>query len=345
MNPATASLVVAMLAACLATQTLAASVASAAAPVRFSKLFSTQDGNVQAIELQIDPSATSPLALGGKRLVVRDTHGQERTQVLVLDTPWWSDGPIQRGALLLSSSYDSFEYRSDAPLDRDILPTDGGSIEIEGLDAWTFGPLPLDGRSALARDGSVVPAEMSRHGINGQHTTAVYDVDVLFAREHRHAETGHYFVTSSLAESRALERGAVPGWSPTGMRFRVWIRPDIALAPPESMRPFCRWFLPYEGGYTHLLSGDEDECEALHGARSGILESPAIFYAAVPDAVTGICPTVPGSTGRLNPIYRLWNGSAQPNHRWVQQVPLRDSMVAQGWVSEGAGPLGVALCE
>jgi hypothetical protein len=58
-----------------------------------------------------------------------------------------------------------------------------------------------------------------------------------------------------------------------------------------------------------------------------------------PDPGTGACPA--GST----PIYQLWNRRPDSGRRFTNDRQSRDTMVANSFVSEGAGPLGVAACE
>ena len=46
------------------------------------------------------------------------------------------------------------------------------------------------------------------------------------------------------------------------------------------------------------------------------------------------------------PVYRLYNqgqGGA-PNHRYTTDLGVRSQMLAQGWVPEGFGPVGVVMC-
>ena len=73
---------------------------------------------------------------------------------------------------------------------------------------------------------------------------------------------------------------------------------------------------------------------------SFVLETDAAFYALLPNAINGECPQ-----GQfVVPVYRLWNARADTNHRYTTSLSLRDTMVAQGYVSEGYGPYGVAFC-
>jgi hypothetical protein len=44
------------------------------------------------------------------------------------------------------------------------------------------------------------------------------------------------------------------------------------------------------------------------------------------------------------PAYRLWNGRADSNHRFVTDRSRRGAMVAKGWIAEGYGPDAVAMC-
>ena len=69
--------------------------------------------------------------------------------------------------------------------------------------------------------------------------------------------------------------------------------------------------------------------------------SPAAFWVALPDPVTSECGPDLDFNGlpRLLPMYRLWNGRADSNHRFTTDPRIRDEMIARGYVSEG-----VAMC-
>ena len=64
-----------------------------------------------------------------------------------------------------------------------------------------------------------------------------------------------------------------------------------------------------------------------------------------PPTATGKCPQPQGlGLPRLAPVYRLWNARTLTNHRFTTSAAQREAMIAGGWVSEGVGPLGVAMC-
>jgi hypothetical protein len=58
----------------------------------------------------------------------------------------------------------------------------------------------------------------------------------------------------------------------------------------------------------------------------------------LPDFVAGSCPAA------TRPVYRLWNGRIDSNHRYTADAGERDRMLAQGFVREGYGPDAVAMC-
>lgn len=246
-----------------------------------------------------------------------------------------------------------------------FLPIGGGTIRIEGVDTVDFPALPTNGFQALDRHGNVVRAEVRSfvRSINPFNVTfpepQLHEVfpSMVHVREFHHAALDHYFITANAAEVDALERGAVPGWTREGSLFQV--KPyvgtvEVATPVPQTLHftgvPVCRYFLPQPGGSTHVFSASGAECAAAATMPGAILESNAAFFVDPADPATGACPGDARNAENGDSVYfgyavfRLWNGRAQANHRFTQSPYLRDSMIAQGWISEGYGPLGVAFC-
>ena len=63
-----------------------------------------------------------------------------------------------------------------------------------------------------------------------------------------------------------------------------------------------------------------------------------MFDATLPNLVTGQCPV------RMKPVFRLWNQRSDSNHRYTTSHDVANAMRGQGFVLEGYGPGGVALC-
>jgi len=220
-----------------------------------------------------------------------------------------------------------------------FLPTDGGTLSVEGIDEIAFGMLPGDGRFALARDGTAVPAYFKQWGD--------YDVPYTVVREFYHAGWDHYFMTNRVDEVRLLASGALAGWQATGKALYLFSR---NLGQP--FFPVCRYVLQRPDSVSHFFSAMPDECAAVADIPGSILETSSAFYAGLPDG-DGVCNTHfhvvfaggsswSGVLGGL--IYRLWNGKTETNHRYVTDAVERDAMIARGWIAEGFGRDGVAMC-
>jgi len=156
--------------------------------------------------------------------------------------------------------------------------------------------------------------------------------------EFHNAALDHYFITQDTGEIAALDNGVHAGWTRTGESF-------LAFPPGKSdnlARPVCRFYgVPVPGVSTHFYSATRAECLELAqrpAADHWTLESSDVFEAALPNRDSGVC-----TIGEA-PLYRLWNGRADSNHRYTTSESTREQMVAAGWISEGFGPLGVAMC-
>jgi len=304
--------------------------------VRITKLFSTVDAAIQSVELDVVGAADQPVKLSGRKVTVRDRRGVERSVALKAAPLYFKRSRVVFGGSAWGVRMDGMlasQVDIDHAMPGYFLPIDGGQISIEGLDTLAFSALPTDGRSALARDGSIVPAFV--HGV-------IYDEDFTFVSEFYNAELDHYFMTNRADEIVLLESGAIPGWQPTGHLLYGATRPI-----EEGYRPVCRYLLERESGYSHFFSVRPDECAALAGVPGNVLETAAAFYVGVP--VDGGCAAHllgPGHATLVSapPVYRLWNGKPHTNHRFVKTLAERDAMVARGWISEGEGPDGVAMC-
>jgi hypothetical protein len=304
--------------------------------LRIRSVSSIMDSAQQMVTFDVVRVGDTPLILAGRTVTVRDKRGRERTAVLDAD----SDGTRSSTVVAYSSvfSLEDDDGGFDIPpeylwLPPRFLPVEGGTLAVEGMDEWSFGPLPTDG-GALSRDGTVVSLPAPER--NTQH---------LAVREYYHAGMDHYLLTANAAEFDVLDFGDVPGWRPTGVIYYAY-----AGKPSPEYVPVCRLLFLYPFGYSHFMSNFSGECEALAESGAAVLETREAFYVAASDGAS--CPSTHiiysngsesyGSTGV--PIYRLWNGKAEANHRYVIEKAERDAMVARGWVSEGVGPDGVVMC-
>jgi hypothetical protein len=308
---------------------------------RFSKVYSSPAGHEQFIQMVEMAGNDGQHHLGGLTLVATDHRGNVRRMTIPHDLP--SDRTAFRSFIF------STHVQQDFAIPDGFVPTDGGTLELVGVDRWEIGPLPQDGIGSLARFGPLPFANQPTHFqmFGGGRWFPVTATESLV--EYRHAATGGYFLTMLAAEIEALDSGREPGWARTGAVIEVSINryfdyydwyDEMYLPASMILHPVCRLYVPPPVGPTHLYSPSADECSrVVQDLPGAILETSQAFLATPPVSESGECQR------ELLPVYRLWNGaSIGANHRFTAHKPLRDAMVAQGWISEGYGPAGVTMC-
>ena len=167
--------------------------------------------------------------------------------------------------------------------------------------------------------------------------------------EYHDAARDHYFLTAAQAEFAALESGRFAGWKRVGdgaafLAFDEPVRAGGLAAAAAGAQPVCRYFIPPA---SHFLSAAADECAAVAEAHPEfVFETAAAFYAWLPDRATGRCHQPYTTVGgfEFQPVYRLWNGRADTNHRLTTSRTERAAMIERGWIAEGYGDDGVAMC-
>ena len=147
--------------------------------------------------------------------------------------------------------------------------------------------------------------------------------------EFYHFQRDHYFMTWNPDEIAKLT--ASSDWRRTPYEFRAFRNAQASTSA------VCRWYLPPGYGDSHFFGRDAVECNKVaHDFPAFILEDPAYMHVQLP--VNGVCPA-----GTV-PVYRLFDNRPDANHRYTTELTVRNEMVGKGWVSEGDGPLGVAIC-
>jgi len=151
--------------------------------------------------------------------------------------------------------------------------------------------------------------------------------------EYYWAARDHYFITSNPPEIAALDASPPGGWVRTGQSFGGYAQATGITSG------VCRFYIPPVFGDSHYYSASPDECAAVQVKFPGLIEeTPRAFYEDLPDLATGACPS------GTSPVYRLWNDRADTNHRYTPDLSIRSAMIAKGYIPEGYGPLGVAMC-
>jgi len=228
-------------------------------------------------------------------------------------------------------------YNPDGSLDS-TFGQDG--VAPVNLVTFTDGYTPAQAMSLLAPSGGkallALTGTISGYGNEGllvyrfltEATPGIQPVT-----EYYHAGLGHYFMTAISAEITALDNGAFGGWSRTGETFNAY-----ANAPPDSAS-VCRFFsTAFTPKSSHFYTPDAPECAFVKQSPSWLFEGD-VFNIPVPNQ-QGNCAAA------TQPVYRLYNNGqgGAPNHRYTTSLDIRSQMVAEGWIPEGYGPIGVIMC-
>ena len=157
--------------------------------------------------------------------------------------------------------------------------------------------------------------------------------DALNAIEYYHAALDHYFVTTLPTEIMALDSDVFHGWLRTGEMFHAY------ASAASGTSPVCRFYIPAAYGDSHFMSASADECAQTRTKFPHLmLESDDVMRMTLPNTTTGACPA-----GTIA-VYRVWNQRIDSNHRYLTNASLRNAMLSRGYIGEGYGQEGVAMC-
>ena len=151
---------------------------------------------------------------------------------------------------------------------------------------------------------------------------------VAVAVEFYHALLDRYFLATDPAEIASLDSGRTVGWTRTGLRFLVYSR------AVDGASPVCRLYGSPDSGSAHFYSASPAECAQTIAAypAAWTLETPAAFYAPLPDAASGRCPA--GTA----PVYRHFNRVTGGHRYTIERVTSQRMLDSPLWIAEGYGP-------
>ncbi len=162
-------------------------------------------------------------------------------------------------------------------------------------------------------------------------------------KEYYHAQWNHYFITADPYEQSLLGLPPFADWQPTGRTFVAYTNYPTGIHAPVTgpETPVCRFFNDSFAPKSSHFYGLPDVCDQVtQFFPDWQLETKYAFRMGVP-SVDGVCPVATPV-----PIYRLYNNGqgGAPNHRFVASLGDRAAMMAQGWIPEGYGPMGLGFC-
>lgn len=224
---------------------------------------------------------------------------------------------------------------SSQPAEFAVSDSTCGAVVAGGVCSFSLSFAPTSAGASAAtitvtNDGLGNPQTLTASGVGATTLPPSSTVEVI---EYHHAAWGHYFMTAIADEITKLDNGVFVGWARTGYKFNAY-----PLGTPGSAT-VCRFFsTSFAPRSSHFYTPFDHECEIVKSNPDWSFEGD-VFAIPIPSA-DGICP--PGTI----PVYRLYNNGqgGAPNHRYTTSLAVRAQMIADGWIPEGYGLIGVIMC-
>src|SRR4029077_14921135 len=99
-----------------------------------------------------------------------------------------------------------------------FIPTDGGTLNYAGVDQIALPVLPIDGATAIDRNGTPVAGTPK----NFANATGAMTAMAVTSIEFYNMGLDHYFISSLAPDIDALDTGRFAGWARTGRMFGVF---------------------------------------------------------------------------------------------------------------------------
>ena len=300
-----------------------------------AEIYSNASGSVQFIVLW---PGVPGAGLAGVELV-SSSGFRQNTYTFPNDAPNYSTPGRSTPVLLATQGFADLQLvKPDFIMPDGFLFAPKGSIGIRNRSyMYEYTSLPTDGMHALY---PAVDYDIGSISYNIGPAVAVDNVrqyaawapiPILQVVEYYNAALDDFFLTALPEEMNTLDTGQIPGWQRTGYKLPTWTGPAADAFIIPDLAPVCRVWL----GASHFYS--VSGCADALVVPGSVLETGSAFYATLPDVQTGACPS-----GQVA-VFRLWNPRGT-SHRYTTQIAVRDDMLRRGFVPEGYGPVGVAMC-
>ncbi len=310
----------------------------------FGEIYSTPDGSVQFIMLVFNDYTAELPVLAGQTLIASDGKTEQTFTFANNVMHYFSDHGFDTGpcngfmedgcwsyVLVATQRFaDLHLVKPDFVVPNGFLFVSNGSVRLGGSES-RYESLPADGENARWWDtGQVLEAV----AINNAGESYVFMPAGINPIVEYYNGLDDYFLTAYPPEITFLDSGFYRDWQRTGYTLPAWTSPfSVGAATPSNLTSVCRLWL----GDSHFYSILEGECANVAQYPGSFFESHSAFFATLPNTDTGACPEDQAR------VYRLWNPHGS-GHRYMIETVVRDEMLMRGWIAEGYGPDGVAMC-
>ena len=156
--------------------------------------------------------------------------------------------------------------------------------------------------------------------------------------EFRNVPLDYYFMTSRQNEVELLDAARASGWERTGVKFRIATQKPSTQGANFSTNGLTRFYFDKvargQSRGSHFYTKSDADKDTLHAQNPGNLQVVGKPYDEGVDSFVYTVPSGAGSCGVSGfiSVFRMFRTKADdPNHRYVLDPVLVDSMQASGW--------------
>ena len=156
--------------------------------------------------------------------------------------------------------------------------------------------------------------------------------------EFRNVALDYYFITSRQNEIDLLDAAKATGWERTGVKFRVATQQPSVPTGSFATNALNRFYFDKvalgQSRGSHFYTKSDADKDALHALNPGNLQVAGKPFDEGIDSFVYTTPSGSGSCAfyGLISVFRMFRTKADdPNHRYVLDPVLVDSMQASGW--------------
>jgi hypothetical protein len=205
---------------------------------RIDQVFSNADGSIQYVVMRESTGSNNENFWGGQSLRSVDQAGTSKQLLFPSNLP--SSATASRSVLIATPGFAALGLVTpNYTMPAEFVPRNGGTLNFAGVDQISLPVLPIDGATAIDRNGAPVPA--TPRNFAGDSATVMLPPPSTSPNLNQHGLTGSWYEPATAGQGIELEVYPDRLGPGTGFFQGAWFTFDFD-APPGSGAERQRWY-------------------------------------------------------------------------------------------------------